>query len=199
MFTCDSPLASTAGMDGLVEGNVAKAKQLLAEAGYKGELVVIPQPTDLGVLKPMALVAKAQLEKVGFKVEVQPTDWQSMVARLNAKKGPTSEGGWSGFGTSWSQLDILDPVMTPWLVSTCDKARAGWPCDAEMEKLRDAFVSASTPAEKMATAEAVQKYAMQIVTHIPLGEWFGVWAVRSNVETNPVPPPVTVFWGVSKK
>jgi peptide/nickel transport system substrate-binding protein len=199
LFTCDSPLASTVGMEGLVEGNAAKARQLLAEAGYKGEVVAIPQPTDLGLLKPMALVAKAQLEKAGFKVEVQPTDWQTMVARLNSNKGPVSAGGWSAFGTSWVQLDILDPVMTPWLVSTCEKARAGWPCDAGMEKLRDAFIDATSLAEKKAAADAVQKYAMGIVTHVPLGEWFGVWAVRSNVETNPVPPPVTVFWGISKK
>jgi peptide/nickel transport system substrate-binding protein len=199
MFTCDSPLASTAGMEGLIEGNVAKAKQLLAEAGYKGEVVAMPQPTDLGVIKQLAPVAKAQLEKAGFKVEVQPSDWQSMVARLNTNKGPVSEGGWSGFGTSWVQLDILDPVMTPWLVSTCEKARAGWPCDADMEKLRDAFIAASTPADKKAAAEAVQKHAMQIVTHVPLGEWFAVWAVRSNIEIAAVPPPITVFWGISKK
>ena len=199
MFTCDSPLASTAGMDGLIEGNTAKAKQLLAEAGYKGEVVAIPQPTDLGVIKPMALVAKAQLEKAGFKVEVQPADWQSMVAQLNSNKGTVAEGGWSGFGTSWVQLDILDPVMTPWLVSTCEKARAGWPCDAEMEKLRDNFIAAGTLAEKKAAADAVQTYAMQIVTHIPLGEWFAVWAVRDNIEVPAVPAPITVFWGMSKK
>ena len=199
MFTCDTSLASEVGMEGLIEGNVAKAKQLLAEAGYKGQLVVIPQPSDLGVIKQLAPVAKSQLEKAGFKVEVQPMDWQSMVSRLTTKKGPPSEGGWSAFGTSWVQLDILDPLMTPNLAATCEKARAGWPCDAEMEKLRDAFVQAGTPAEKKATAEAVQKYAMQIVTHIPLGEWVGVYAVRSNVETAAVPPPVTVFWGISKK
>ena len=49
MFTCDTPLATTAGMDGLIEGNVAKARELLKEAGYDGTVVVIPQPTDLGV------------------------------------------------------------------------------------------------------------------------------------------------------
>ena len=42
MFTCDTPLASTAGMDGLIEGNVAKAKELLAEAKYDGTPVVMP-------------------------------------------------------------------------------------------------------------------------------------------------------------
>jgi peptide/nickel transport system substrate-binding protein len=37
------------------------------------------------------------------------------------------------------------------------------------------------------------------VTHVPLGEWTGVWAVRSNIETRAVPPPVIAFWGISKK
>ena len=40
---------------------------------------------------------------------------------------------------------------------------------------------------------------MEVVTHIPLGEWTGVWAVRSNVEVPAKPAPVTVFWGISKK
>jgi peptide/nickel transport system substrate-binding protein len=199
LFTCDTPLASTVGMDGLIEGNVAKAKELLAEAKYDGTVVVMPQPTDLGVIKQLAPVAKAQLEKAGFKVEVQPTDWQSMVTRLISKKGPPSEGGWNAFGTSWSQIDILDPLMTPNLAATCEKARSGWPCDAELEELRDNFARAETPAEKKAAADAVQAYAMKVVTHVPLGEWYSVFAVRDNVTFPSVLPPVTVFWGVTKK
>jgi peptide/nickel transport system substrate-binding protein len=199
LFTCDTPLASTVGMDGLIEGNVAKAKELLAEAKYDGTVVVMPQPTDLGVIKQIAPVAKAQLERAGFKVEVQPMDWQSMVTRLISKKGPPSEGGWNAYGTSWSQIDILDPLMTPNLAATCEKARAGWPCDAELEKLRDNFVRAESPAEKKTAADAVQAYAMKVVTHVPLGEWYGVWAVRSNIEVPAKPAPITVFWGMSKK
>jgi len=199
MFTCDSPLASTAGMDGLIEGNAAKAKQLLAEARYDGTPIVIPQPTDLGVIKQMAPVAKHQLEQAGFKVDVQPMDWQSMVSRLITKKGPPSEGGWNAFGTSWSQVDILDPLMTPWLAATCDKARAGWACDSVLEKMRDAFVLANTPQERKAEADLIQTYAMQVVTHVPLGEWYGVSAIRDNISYPAVLPPVTVFWGVSKK
>ena len=199
MFTCDTPLATTAGMDGLIEGNAAKARELLKEGGYDGTVVVIPQPTDLGVIKQLAPVAKSQLEKAGFKVEVQPMDWQSMVTRLTTKKGPPSEGGWNAFGTSWTQLDILDPLRTPNLATTCEKARGGWPCDEGMEKLRDKFVRAITPAEKKAVAEEVQTYAMQIVTHVPLGEWYGVGAVRANIGTMKVPPPITVFWGMTKQ
>ena len=182
MFTCDSPYASTAGMDGLLEGNVAKAKQLLAESGYDGTPIVMPQPTDLGVIKQLEPVAKAQLERAGFKVEIQPMDWQTMVQRVSTNKGPVSEGGWNAFGTSWQQIDILDPLMTPYLAATCDKARAGWPCDAEIEKLRDKFVHATTEAEKKAAAEEVQARAMKVVTHIPLGEWYALGAARDNIE-----------------
>jgi peptide/nickel transport system substrate-binding protein len=199
MFTCDSPLASTVGMDGLIEGNSAKARELLKEAGYDGTVVVIPQPTDLGVIKQLAPVAKSQLEKAGFKVDVQPMDWQSMVTRLINNKGPTAQGGWNAFGTSWVQLDILDPLMTPNLAATCEKARSGWPCDEGMEKLRDKFAAAATDDEKKAVAEEVQRYAMQIVTHVPLGEWQGAAAVRANIGTPSVSPPITVFWGMTKK
>lgn len=199
MFTCDTPLATTAGMKGLIEGNAAKARELLKEAGYDGTVVVMPQPTDLGVIKQLAPVARSQPERAGFKVEVQPMDWQSMVTRLISEKGPPSEGGWNAFGTSWVQLDILDPLMTPNLAATCEKARAGWPCDEALEKLRASFVAATTEAEKKAAAEEVQRHAMQIVTHVPLGERFTLSAVRKNIGTPFVPPPIPVLWGVTKK
>src|SRR5260370_37437020 len=101
MSPCDRPLATTAGMDGLIEGNVAKARELLKEAGYDGTVVVIPQPTDLGVIKQLAPVAKSQLEKAGFKVEIQPMGWQSMVTRLTTQKTPPAEGRWHTLGTRW--------------------------------------------------------------------------------------------------
>jgi peptide/nickel transport system substrate-binding protein len=197
MFTCDTPLASNAGMEGLVEGNSVKAKEMLAASGYDGTPITLLYPSDLGVIKQLGPVAKAALEKAGFKVDLQALDWQSMITRL-AKKVPPAEGGWNAFSTSWSQVDILDPLMTPFLAATCDKARSGWPCDEGMEKLRDKYVRATTDAEKKAVAEEVQRYALQIVTHVPLGEWFSVTAVRTNVTTLAVPPPVPVFWGMTK-
>jgi len=198
MFTCGSPLASNAGMNGLIEGNVAKAKELLAEAHYDGTPVVMPQPTDLAAIKQLPPVAKAQLERAGFKVDVQPMDWQSMVARVS-KKGPPSEGGWNALATSWSQIDILNPLTTAFLIATCDKGLAGWPCDPELEKLRDNYVRANTLEEKRAAADAVQIHAMQVVTHVPLGEWIGIGAARDNIQFPKPLSPVTVFWGISKK
>jgi len=160
---------------------------------------VLLQPSDLDVIKQLPVVAKAQLERAGFKVEIQSMDWTTMVNRLVTKKGPPSEGGWNAFGTSWVQVDILDPLMTPYLAANCDKARAGWPCDEGIEKLRDAYVKAATLEEKRAVVEQVQRRVAEVVTHVPLGEWFVVSAVRSNIGTMQTPPPVTALWGITKK
>ena len=49
-------------MADVLNGNAAKAKELLKEAGYDGTPVVLMQSTDLPVLTNLAPVAKAQLE-----------------------------------------------------------------------------------------------------------------------------------------
>ena len=46
---------------------------------------------------------------------------------------------------------------------------------------------------------ATARRFVEIVTHVHLGEWRGVSAVRSNIGTRSPPPPVTTFWGVTKK
>jgi peptide/nickel transport system substrate-binding protein len=199
LFTCGSPLATDAGMDGLLEGNAEKARQMLRAASYDGAPIVLLQSSDVAVLTNLAPVAKGLLERAGFKVDMQTMDWQSMVNRLISKKGPPSEGGWNAFATSWVQVDILDPLMTPFLAATCDKARSGWPCDESMEAVRAAYARATSLAEKKQVAERAQVLNTTVVTHIPLGEWYAVSAVRSNVETLPAPPPLTVFWGLTKK
>ena len=199
LFTCGSRLATEAGMDGLLDGNADKAREMLREAGYDGTPIVLLQAADLGVLTNLAPVAKSELERAGFKVDMQSMDWQSLVNRLTTRKGPPADGGWNAFATSWVQTDILDPLLAPFLVATCDKARAGWPCDAGMETLRDAYARATGPEQQKKIAEDVQIYNTRVVTHIPLGEWFTLSAVRRNIELPARPPPVTVFWGIDKR
>lgn len=197
LFTCNTPLATETGMDGMLTGNAAKAAALLKEADYDGTPVVILRPTDLAVLSNLAPVAKDQLERAGFKVDVQSMDWQTVLGRV-PKMGPVSEGGWNALLTAWAQVDILNPVMMPYLAANCDKARTGWPCDAEMEKLRDDYARATTPQDRTRLAEAAQVLNTQIVTQIPLGEFWNVTAVRSNVifETTSM---VTAYWGIDKR
>jgi peptide/nickel transport system substrate-binding protein len=196
MFICGTPLGSTKGMEGLLTSNFAKAKQLLQEAGYDGTPIVLMQSTDLQVLTNLAPVAKSLMERAGFKVDMVSMDWQSVVAR-RAKKDPPAQGGWHGFLTSWVSADVLNPVATAFLNSSCDKALFGWPCDAEMEKLRDQFARETDPAKQKAIAEAVVARWTQDPTHVFLGQWYQPAAVRKNIDGFVV-APVTVFWNVTK-
>ena len=144
----------------------SKAQALLKEAGYDGTPIVLMHSTDLDVLTNLAPVAKKLMEKAGFKVDMQSMDWQTLVAR-RAKKEPPNAGGWHAFLTSWVSADITNPDLHGLHELGCDKAMFGWPCDAEMEKLRDEFARETDPAKQKAIAEAVQVRATQVVSHIP--------------------------------
>jgi peptide/nickel transport system substrate-binding protein len=195
IFVCGTPLASDKGMDGLLESNSKKAQELLKEAGYDGTPVVLMQSTDLDVLTNLAPVAKALMERAGFKVDMQAMDWQTLVAR-RAKKDLPNAGGWNAFLTSWVAADITNPIFTGFLNSACDKAMFGWPCDPEMEKLRDQFARETDPAKQKAIAEAVQVRATQWTSHIFLGQWYQPIAARSGV-SGIITAPVPVFWNIA--
>ena len=196
-FICGTPLASEAGMADVLNANSAKAKQLLTEAGYDGTPIVLMQSTDLAVLTNLAPVAKAQLERAGFKVYMVSMDWQTLVSR-RTKKDPPSQGGWHAFLTSWVAADILNPVMAGFYNASCDKAMFGWPCDETIEKMRDQFSKESDPAKQKEIVEALQKHWVMNPTHVNVGQWYAPSAQRTSIE-GAVVAPVTVFWNMTKK
>jgi peptide/nickel transport system substrate-binding protein len=197
MFICGTPFETTAGMEGVLNGDSARAAQLLKEAGYDGTPIVLMQSTDLAVLTNLAPVAKAQLEKAGFKVDMQSMDWQTLVSR-RTKKDPPTAGGWHAFLTAWVAADILNPVMAGFFNASGDKAMFGWPNDPEIEKIRDQFAKETDTTKHKAIIEALQKRWVEYPTHVHLGQWYSPNAIRTNVEGN-VAAPVTIFWNVSKK
>ncbi|MFM2422515.1 MAG: transporter substrate-binding protein, partial [Pseudomonadota bacterium] len=196
-FVCGSPFATKAGMDGLLTSNFKRSQELLKEAGYDGTPIVLMHSTDLKVLTNLAPVAKTLLERGGFKVEMISMDWKTLVGR-RAKRDAPADGGWHAFLTAWVTPDILNPVSSAYLNSACEKAPFGWPCDPEMEKLRDQFASEADPAKQKQIAEAVQKRAIEITTHIPLGEYIVPTAFRKNV-TGFVTSQVPIFWNLEVK
>jgi len=197
LFPCGSPLESTKGWDDKLTGDAAGAKAQLASAGYDGTPVVLLHQTDTPGHNNLATVGKAQLERAGFKVDLQAMDWQTLVAR-RAKKEAPAQGGWHAYFTSWSSVDVLDPVATSFLNAGCDKATFGWPCDQGLEKLRDQYARETDPAKHKAVAEAVQLYVLNYPTHVPLGQFTTPTALRRNV-TGLLTAPSFAFWNIEKK
>jgi peptide/nickel transport system substrate-binding protein len=156
------------------------------------------QSTDLVVLTNLAPVAKDLMTRAGFNVDMQSMDWQTLVAR-RVKRDPPAAGGWNAAMTSWVAADILNPVMTGFLNASCDTANWGWPCDPQMEKLRDDFARETDPARQKAIAEQVQVRAFEIMTHIPLGQWYQPAAIRRGVIDGILTAPAPVFWNMTKR
>lgn len=198
LFPCGSPFATTKGWDDKLAGNAGKAKELLKEAGYDGTPIVLMHQTDIAGHNQLATVAKPQLEAASFKVDLQSMDWQTLVAR-RAKKDPLASGGWSAFFTSWGSPDVMNPVSAAFINASCDKATFGWPCDAEIEKLRDAFAKETDPAKQKAIAEQVSlRLSGPYPTFAPLGQFTVPTAVRSNI-TGLLAVPELALWNVEKK
>ncbi len=197
MFICGMPFATEAGMEDKLESNFKKARELLQEAKYDGTPVVLMHSTDLQVLTNLAPVAKSLMERAGFKVDMQSMDWQTVVAR-RAKKDAPDAGGWNAFLTSWVAGDLLNPVMAGFFNSACDKAMFGWPCDEQIEKLRDDFAKALDADKQKDIVAALQKRVAEYPTHVHLGQWYNPGALRKNVE-GVVPAPAPVLWNISVK
>jgi peptide/nickel transport system substrate-binding protein len=200
LFGCGTPLATEEGGKTLVDGSgMAEAKKLLAEANYDGTPVIIMGPTDVTTLKAQPIVAAQLLRDAGFKVDLQATDWQTVVTRRASQK-PPKEGGWNMFFTNWVVADITNPVAN---VSVSGRGKNGgwfgWFDDPEMEKLRDKFSRASSPDEQKTVAADVQKIAYTQVAYIPLGQYTVPSAWRKNISGVLDGPATPVFWNIEKK
>ena len=198
MFVCDTPLATDVGSERIMEFSIEKAKAMFKEAGYKGEKVVLMHPTDTANLNAITLVSAQLMREAGLNLEVQAMDWSTLTSR-RAMKEPLDKGGWNIFHTTWIGPDVMNPAVNIGTSGGCaEKAWFGWPCDEKIEELRGAFARATDPAEQKKIAMEVQARANEVVTYIPLGQFFAFRAHRSDVEGY-IESPVALFWNLSKK
>ncbi len=199
VFVCGTPLATDVGSESLVKGNgMAEAKKLLAESGYDGTPVVLMAPGDVVTLKAQPIVAAQLLRDAGFKVDVQATDWQTVVTRRASQK-PPKEGGWNIFFTNWVGADVVNPVAN---VSVGGRGKNGgwfgWAEDAKIEAMRDAFARSTSPEEQKKIAADIQKENYDQVIYIPLGQYVIPSAWRKSLTGVLDGPATPIFWNIDK-
>ncbi|KRR03794.1 ABC transporter substrate-binding protein [Bradyrhizobium valentinum] len=199
IFVCGTPLETDVGAETLIKGNgMAEAKKLLAESGYDGTPIVIMAPGDVVTLKAQPIVAAQLLREAGFKVDVQATDWQTVVTRRASQK-PPKEGGWNMFFTNWVAADVSNPVAN---ASVGGRGKNGgwfgWAEDAKIEELRDKFARSGSPEEQKKIAADIQKQAYEQVIYIPLGQYLIPSGWRKSLTGIVDGPATPVFWNVDK-
>jgi len=194
-FTCGTSMSNDAGSAALAgKRDFDTAKQLIAEAGYKGEKIVVLDAVDQPVIHPQALVTADLLKNLGLNVELQSMDWGSLVTR-RASKEQIDKGGWNIFCTGWVGADGMDPIINLPLNMSGEKAWFGWPKDDQMEALRSQWLKARTLDERKRIAVAIQQRAFEIVPYIPTGQWLSKTAYRKGVK-GIITGPAFFMWNV---
>jgi peptide/nickel transport system substrate-binding protein len=199
-FVCGTPLATEEGAGALIKGGaMAEAKKALAESGYDGTPVVIMAPGDVVTLKAQPIVAAQLLREAGFKVDLQATDWQTVVTRRASQK-PPKEGGWNMFFTNWVGADVMNPIANASIGGRGTKGGwFGWAESPKIEELKDKFARASSPEDQKKIASDIQKEAFDQVIYVPLGQYLAPSAWRTSLTGVLDGPATPVFWNIDKK
>lgn len=198
---CKGWLETDAGADLLKKQDLEKAKQLLAEAGYKGEKIVVMTPSERPNYNAASLMTAAMLRKLGVNVDLQAMDWGTLASRRPIKDPPSKNpAGWHIFHTSTGYAGIKDPWGHANVSTACDKAWYGWPCSPRASKALEELgnLSPGTDAFKKTLTE-YHTALMENIPYVPLGEMFLYAAYRKDRLSHIPETPHTVFWSITKK
>ncbi len=196
-FTPSMPMASRAGLDVLTsKRDIALAKKLVAEAGYKGETTILLSPSDNPAQAQLSQVARELFQNVGLDVDYQVMDWGSLVAR-RANQAPPDKGGWAAFASIASGFTASGPGSYLPMRGNGTKGWFGWPTDERLESLREAWFDAPALEAQKEIARQVQLQALETLPFLPLGQIFQPAAFRSDIR-DIVTSSFPVFWGVRR-
>jgi peptide/nickel transport system substrate-binding protein len=196
-FTEGTPMANKAGLEALTgPRDLALARRLVAESGYKGEPVLVMSPTDSPPFAALAHVVHSTLQSIGVNVDFREMDFGSLMTRRVNQAAPGA-GGWNAVAQIWTVLNSANPGNALALRANGKGAAFGWPTDPELETLRQEWFDAPDLATQLAAAERIQRRAFEFVPGIPLGQVTMPTAYRDNI-TGIVRTPYPAFWGLKK-
>ncbi len=168
------------------EHGLSKATELLKAAGYKGEPIRIMTSTQYEFLYKMSLVAQAQLEAAGFKVDLQVLDWATLLQKRGDEKAWDAFFTYHTFVPEPSLITVMNPSYPGW-----------WDTPAKKEALA-AFNREMDPAARKAKWVEIQKLFYSEVPSIKVGEFYNL-AAASDKLTNYTPTPWPFFWNADLK
>ena len=194
-YVCGGPYGTTAGAEDFGP-NLDRARALLAEAGYKGEKLTFIATTEIAWIGRMAEVITDEMRKAGMNIDLVIADWGTTAGR-QSNKGTPAQGGWHLLDTGSSGPTMHHPLTNIGTNMSCDgKNFAGWPCDEEAERLRQAFLDADD-AGRPAALDRLHRRLAEVQPYRVLGQYDQPVAMRSNVN-GMLSSAVMVYWNIAK-
>lgn len=170
----DSPYYTGSQMEKYYnQKNPTRAKQLLQQAGYKGEKIVILTNSNYAYMRSQMLVLEQQLKAVGMNVEMQVTDWITNASRMQRQ-----EPGWNISTTGYCSQPLLGPQQWRALIynhTALDKAG-----DKDVDTPYGAFFTSLDQNDRKAAWLAAETGIRDKAYLIKLADAGGVFAYRVN-------------------
>jgi peptide/nickel transport system substrate-binding protein len=165
-----SPWYTTAGLQNYNVHDPARAKQLLAEAGYKGEPVRILTTREYADHYNSAVVIESQLRAAGINAQLVVTDWASVL------QNRTDPNAYEAFITGFT------PTVLPTRNLFLSNSWPGWTDDPAIARALDAITYAPDDDAANAGMEELQTAFYNYLPIIKFGENKIVTGLRSDVD-----------------
>ena len=175
VWSIGKPMSTDAGIE-VMSGDLAKARQMLTDAGYKGETVAILAPADVPTLYTFAQITADRLQRIGMKVDLQTMDFGTMIQRRN-NRGLPDKGGWSMFFVWFDGVNRFNPASNLGITGTY----FGWPEVPEIDALREQWFEAPDEASQRDLARKIQLLVWRDVPFIPLGTYYQSTAFHKSL------------------
>jgi peptide/nickel transport system substrate-binding protein len=180
IYPCGTPYESETEAKRVMRGDLDAARRMLAEAGYAGQRVVIINPTDYPQIGPLGQVTADRLRRIGMNVDLQESDWGTVIQRRTSRE-PVEKGGWSIFHTTGSAPGYSNPAVSTLVRGQGEKGWFGWWNSPKVEEMVRDWLEAPDPAARERLGHAIGDLALDDVATVPLGMFFVRTAYRKDL------------------
>ena len=166
--------------------NVAKAKALLAEAGYpQGFQLSVHVPGDRYPLAPESLQAVAQFwARIGVKVDLQVVPWSVYASRANKNEYAVTVIAW-GNGTGEASYGLTNILATADAGKGLGMSNWGRYSNPEVDQALERATVEFDDTRRAAILQAAAKVVSDDVGIIPLFHYQNIWAARKGLKVVP--------------
>ena len=193
MFACDIPGGRETLAPAMAKPlDVDRARAAVRDAGYRGERVVILNPTDYAFIQACGTVTADLLTRLGMNVDLQSMDFGTLLRRRTNREG-VDKGGWSIFHTGANADGMGNPGVNYYIRGQGADGWPGWFSSPEMERYSAEWMGETDPARASALLDRIQQLASEQVPFIPLGQWYFRSALRRDI-SGVVPSTSSLFW-----
>ena len=167
--------------------NPTRAKDLLKQAGYRGEQIVLQTNSSYTTMRNSILVLAELMKEAGMNVQVDVVDWTT-----NSNNMQKGTGGWHVSTTNFVSPPLLGPQLWPPFFFSFGQVKN----DQLLTESYDKLLNARDFDERRKTWLAIEQHAFEQAYFIKVADEGTLIAQKTKIK-DVVPWLFMRFWGMS--